>query len=1003
MNQRKIIVWGLILVTVLVVLVLIGMSITYKGMQTRVMKDRPLVLLHRPLNHTQASIGTGLMVHATARASSGIERVELWVDGAFVDSLEVAGEDPITPLVFYSDWIPETPGRHELIVRATSGKGMEGQASVEIEAGVAVSGDEESEVVAIVDVPPEGEAPAADDADESVGSSAPGGGPASDESPPGAEGNPPGAFLEIVNYVGLETLERRSSETMVLRAEVLSLETPSSYEALHCYVSLAGRPPAWYPDRDFDPSTDESFINLGGGSWDAAAELAGDKAIITPWPGDQSLPLSATCVGIRGGGSDSVELGRLALEIPPEHWDGVIRLAGSEGGEGGFSIEYRVNYQELEYLDLDETMAVPDPLWIDNRRQSLRWEYEPILEPEPQEPINGFLIFLNDTLVWTTHHSARESRLPEQWFHPPCGTEYVFTVRAYQQPYPEGPYSRASEPVVIRTGDPGDPGCDREYSITFSLLETGAIGGTTGPVFGGIFANDAGANFDGRCEGASRSDRCAEIHIQSNREYALSSWPWTSGYLLNRLAVTVPEDESLMIGFRVMDGDVGVNNIENIICAGQDTLSYLNLLSGEHFEGVLYSLYNGADGRARCKVHYAVEPIGGSPVGYGGSSIPLPWLDLEEIAVDRDTGELQFHVRNTGTAAWANHDLEIQGYRRSGGRFERVIFQEFYLEPGESAVLQSPETEYRQPLQYCWMLDPEDEVLERLEYTGTMFHGRHCPSLPDFTVTASDYHPTQDQLSITIQNEGNGAVEEALVDIRLDYNDGSKVLLPVNMDDLLTLGEWDSATLNFGPPAIDRDRLSGGYTLVIDPNDHYLEADEDNNTFTVRGSTRLRVAWNGAILRWYPNIWSEGGCGAFDGRGPVGQEITMSLRAIGPYTSRPITSWTLEHDVSGWPSGTDDLDFLEENAETGRYVVDFEIAGDESLSVAWSGEQRNDPLGSANLVYSPDEEWGSVLEASQGNWCYRSDEQEGGYIYPTENSWGTCGGWAVVYNICILR
>ncbi len=212
--------------------------------------------------------------------------------------------------------------------------------------------------------------------------------------------------------------------------EVLSLETDEGYESLYCYVSLADRSPQWYPDRGFDQTTDESFDALGGGSWDAAAELAGDKAIVALWSGDQDLPVEATCVGVRNGGSDAVELGQLALRIPPKQWDGIVRSARSEGGERVFDTEYWVEYEELEYLELDPSMAVPDPVWLDERRQSLRWEYEPIMEPEPQERIDGFLIFLNDALVWSTNHGTFESRLPEQWFYPPCGTEYEFRVRA---------------------------------------------------------------------------------------------------------------------------------------------------------------------------------------------------------------------------------------------------------------------------------------------------------------------------------------------------------------------------------------------------------------------------------------------------------------------------------------------------------------------------------------------------------------------------------------------
>ncbi len=261
------------------------------------------------------------------------------------------------------------------------------------------------------------------------------------------------------------------------------------------------------------------------------------------------------------------------------------------------------------------------------------------------------------------------------------------------------------------------------------------------------------------------------------------------------------------------------------------------------------SFTNGPDGEPRCRVHYTVEPIGGGPVGFGGSAIPLPWLDMEDVTVDYETGKPQFHIRNKGTAAWANHDLRIRGRGESQTANYDLVFPQFCLDIGQSMILSPDDLHAGRPLELCWLLDPEDQVLERYEQTGALYHGYQCPRLPDFTITEAKYDPIHDQLQITVQNAGRGAVEEALVDLRLDYEDGGKVLLSVNMDDLLTLGEWDSAVLSFGPPAVDSDRLAAGYTVIVDPNDHYLEKDEDNNIIAVRGGERLRQEWHGAILR----------------------------------------------------------------------------------------------------------------------------------------------------------
>lgn len=1010
MKTRRTFFIGIVIFLVLVVLIGAVLIITYGVLRSNVLMHRPLVLIHSPLNHEQAVVGSPLIVHATARSTNGIQRFGLWVDGLQVTARELMADETYSPLVIHTDWIPESTGRHEIILRASSTEGVEGQASVEIQAFPAPSIPDGSVSDDVADTEDGGDVeipPAETDGDsdgDSTGNAPPIGQPALDEPAPSNAGNSPGSILEIMYHAGLERVESRSPDPIVLRAEVISLETSAGYESLHCYIGLAGSPPSWFPDRDLDPSTDESFIALDDGSWDVAADLSGDRAISAVWPGDQPLPIDLSCVGIHNGGSDAVELGQIALEIPPANWDGITRQISSEDGEDRFSAEYRISHQEAEYLDLDQGMAAPDPVWFDDRRQSLRWEYPPIAELDPQKVPHGFLIFLNDTLVWSTDRDNFESRLPEQWLYPPCGTDYVFTVRAYKEPYPEGPYSIASEPVVISAGEFGFPGCDRAFQIVFSLLETGDLGGITGPVYGGIYGNDSGANFDGRCEGARRSDRCAELHLDAHREYALSSWPWSTGYVRNRLSVTMPEDESITIGFNIVDSDIRANTIDNLICHGETTLPYYDLLGGEYFDGVIQSILNGPDGQPLCEVHYSVQPIFGSPIGFGGDSMPLPWLDLEDITVDHDTGQLQFHIRNTGTAAWANQDLKIQGYHRGGSGFRSVNYEDFYLDPGQKRIIQDQNLAPDHPLSYCWELDPDDQVLELFEQTGALFHDRLCPPLPDFTITNADYDPSNDRLLITVQNVGNGSVEDVRVDHRLDYESGGAVLLPINLGDELTLGPWDSMVLTIPGTSFSSDSLSDGYTLTIDPNNHYIEADEENNTYSVRGSARLRVWWNAATLRWYPRIWSENGCGAYRTRGNMEQEILMTLRVLSPFSSRPIASWTLEHDVNGWGGGgTDDLDFYEDNRENGRYTVEFEINGDEELSISWSGEQHNDSLGEATVIYDPEDNWGSIRDILEDHSCYLGDTALGGWIYPEENSWSFCGGWAVSYHICTVR
>ena len=41
-----------------------------------------------------------------------------------------------------------------------------------------------------------------------------------------------------------------------------------------------------------------------------------------------------------------------------------------------------------------------------------------------------------------------------------------------------------------------------------------------------------------------------------------------------------------------------------------------------------------------------------------------------------------------------------------------------------------------------------------------------------------------------------------------------------------------------------RERIRGGYTVAVDPNNTIAETNEDNNEFSVPGSTRLRLVWS---------------------------------------------------------------------------------------------------------------------------------------------------------------
>jgi LysM repeat protein len=328
----------------------------YNGQRRQAISDHPLVLIRTPVHREQIPLGESVSTHAMARAESGIARIELWADGTFVTARDNPSGGPTSPLLLNAGWEPNTLGRHYLIVRAISGKGVKGQATVAVdiveavaEADTAEHIVQEGETLESIaedvgvdveeledlnpDLDPEGlqpgdvvhypeEEPAPGGAEEPEreappsgaepppageppggageppgGGATPSGGEPSpaDEPPPVPHDEAPGSFLYVMEIIGLDGLipaDPGAGEPVGLRAEVLALETDGAYDSLHCYVGLGEGAPRWYPDDDSDQSTAESFASLGGGSWDVVPHLSGGAVPVISWSGDQPLPIN---------------------------------------------------------------------------------------------------------------------------------------------------------------------------------------------------------------------------------------------------------------------------------------------------------------------------------------------------------------------------------------------------------------------------------------------------------------------------------------------------------------------------------------------------------------------------------------------------------------------------------------------------------------------------------------------------------------------------------------
>ena len=972
-------------------LILIGICVVvaillYFPQRVKAVFSRPLVLIHSPLNRDNLEIGRGVIVHATARNQKGITRAELWVDDTLVSTQMASTNEggAVNPLVFSTDWQPTTAGEHTLLVRAFSADQVPGQSTIRVEAFEPESATElashiveEGQTLESIaeeyglspeelsdlnpDLPAGGLAPG-DSLDVPAGGGETEEEGASEPSEPSVEAaddvtddtipapvpddDAPGASLGILPLLfGLDladifggTLETES----MLRMEILSFETEPAFADTNCYVSL------------------------GDGPWDIA-ELERATRFFH-WPPDQPLPFSVDCVGIATGGTDSVELGLAATRIPPETWDGIARRVNSLGGEGSFTIEYRLQWEGLVEKDPDPDMTIPTNVRLDDRRISLRWDYLP--EPEEQS-IHGFRIYLNENLQWIEPADAHESGLPYEWFNPPCETQYNFTVTAYRQDFSEDSESYHSEPAVVET--PAE-GCTREIQISFLELETFNLGGDgryedrtgdVGPPYGTFHANERTFSFD-----ASGRDHAHGLsHNHTYDLYGMSAdsrWGFSG---MPSLIVDVPPGGTFEFGYRIMDSDtgrcrqggiLGEWNCDDLICEGLSM--YYNDRYGVFDEWHEDSLTSE---NGRCRVTYRWGPAFGSPVGSGvEGEEPLPWLEVEEVFIDETTERMQIELQNTGSATWPWKDLDVEFSTRDGESIAIHTWPEFVLETGESTVIEPP-VEFSPPFDICVQIDPFDRVPEGPERSGYRTHQPICPRLPDLTISNVRYDGI---LLVTVQNIGDGAVENRTIHLEAVWPDGIPGVDASVRN--ITLGPSQSQTFAlFG--SIENMRIEDmrrrfpqeGYSVVVDPDNTIAETSTENNTYHIPGIATILLQWCDTIIPHYHGY---------------GHTVRLDLTATAITGSLPRTLLT-EHvrDYFSYLYIDDyDTHYAIGDRAPGLscFRVDtFKIMGDELLQVEIAGEylagRRGgswDNLNAGSQIFLPEDNWGAAVETDCG-------------------------------------
>ena len=833
-------------------------------LRARERKAYPLVTIHNPGNHEVIALGNLADVHASAVSPAGVERLELWADGDFIDATGISGDDTHSFLVLNAGWEPRTLGPHVLVVRATSSAGVESQATVYVEA-VEGQGKMAQHMLAEGETLEQIAADHGVDADELIdmnpgldplelesgdfvnvpgGTAGVGGGEsvapdssAADEAPPDSSGRPLDLTLFGSNdpFDPSGASESRSDEPLVLRLETLTLETGAAYESLHCYVGFGDRSPRWYPDADGDQATSEYFTSADGTAWNVGDYMSGDSAPAIYWPGDQTLAFTITCVGIQGGGTDALELGPLSLSIPPEAWDGVIRTARSESGEGSFWIEYRVTPGDLTSKGPDPDMARPTNLWINYNGGYLAWDYRP---EEDAEAIDGFMVFLNETLIWQESADTRRSWLPDAFLIPPCGEAYQFTVEAYISPYPLGDYSVPREVweedyegdrATINGGEPGSADCTQRFVVNFQSLTTGNIPEDpvnwpavnwdhgAGPIHGNFYTNHQDRFFD-------------FWRFVPNLEYStglLMAESAQSSSIL--IAVEEDQEEEIWLGFRISDED---EDGYPVLCHGSDNLNPQDLRNLGFYVGEIVSQEDGGD---RCRVAYTIHPADGSSVGPGGDALALPQLNVEGFSLDPASGRLQIHVHNIGLADWTHRDLDVRLITHRRVFIDDVTWEDVQIGVDDTIILQSPSMSPYPPMDVCVTLDLYDRVLELYEFLGATPGGLICSPLPDLTISDVQYDPAREALLITVQNNGesvstgSGILVDRILCLRVTFDDDT--FIDVYTQQNVNMDRVDERQYIF--PGIDAAQWSHTYSVSVDPLNEIGELDDDNNEYLV--------------------------------------------------------------------------------------------------------------------------------------------------------------------------
>jgi len=272
-------------------------------------------------------------------------------------------------------------------------------------------------------------------------------------------------------YVAVVVAEGDCPQTLAthLQVEALDMTVPAGYDSVYCYVSFEGTRHVRLP------ADQKELIRVTGGEGNIGSWAAGNKKLVAPIPGDESLDVEGECWGWLGG--ELSEFGTFSGKYPRSTWDGARRALPGTGFEIGVAIKPLAGALDTSGLTTtfsydDPSMRVPyevsegtprSALPMDPLLRLITWKWD----GDPNK-ISGFQILLNGvpynagggwSLVGPTSRSA-VVRLPTV-----CGGRISWQVRAVAGE------AQSNLSALTPDNDYDLPQCPEYAMVTFNHVE----------------------------------------------------------------------------------------------------------------------------------------------------------------------------------------------------------------------------------------------------------------------------------------------------------------------------------------------------------------------------------------------------------------------------------------------------------------------------------------------------------------------------------------------------